>query len=134
MPATDKPIVFFDGVCGLCNSFINWLFKVDAKSDNLRFATLQGETAKELLPTELVEKLDSMAFWVNGRLYFKSGGVLRTLGMIKWYYKIFLVFLIIPAPLRNLIYDFVATNRYKWFGKKETCRLPSPEERAKFLP
>jgi len=132
--SNQKPIIFFDGVCGLCNRFIDWLLKIDSRRNALLFATLQGETARELLPLEVTEKIDSMAFWVDGKVYYKSGGVLRTLGKLHWYFKPFLIFIVIPAPLRNLIYDFVANNRYKWFGKGETCRLPLPEEKAKFLP
>lgn len=131
--STQKPIIFFDGVCGLCNSFVDWLLKVDTKSNAIMFATLQGETAKELLPKEVTERVDSMAFWVNGKVYYKSGGVLRTLTKLQWYLKPLALLLVIPAPIRNLVYDFVARNRYKWFGKSETCRLPLPDERAKFM-
>lgn len=129
-----KPIIFFDGVCGLCNSFVDFLFKLDAKRNVLQFATLQGQTAKELLPDDTTENINSLAFWVDGNVYYKSSGVFRILSKLQWYWKPLLVLLIIPTPVRNWAYDFVARNRYKWFGKKETCRLPLPEERAKFLP
>jgi predicted DCC family thiol-disulfide oxidoreductase YuxK len=129
----DGPIVFFDGVCGLCNRFIDVLFKLDSKRNRLKFAALQGETAKKIIPTETLDQLNTVVIYIKGRLYYQSTGVLKLCAFLPWYYQWMQVFLILPKDFRDWIYNWVSKNRYKWFGKKETCRLPTPEERAKFL-
>lgn len=128
-----KAIVFFDGVCGLCNYFVDKLLKAD-KYDRLRFAMLQGNTAREMLPQEKYENLDSVAVILDGKVYVKSKAILRALYHCRRGFRLLKIFEILPRPVLDKLYDFVATNRYQWFGKKEACRIPSPEERAKFLP
>jgi predicted DCC family thiol-disulfide oxidoreductase YuxK len=130
---SDGPIVFFDGVCGLCNRFIDVLFKLDSKRDRLKFAALQGETAKKVIPAETLDQLNTVVIYIEGKLYYQSTGVLKLCAFLPWYYQWMQVFLILPKGFRDWIYNWVSKNRYKWFGKKETCRLPTPEERAKFL-
>ncbi|MFY0672671.1 MAG: DUF393 domain-containing protein [Bacteroidia bacterium] len=127
------PIIFFDGVCGLCNKFIDVLFKLDANNNQLRFAALQGETAKQIIPSNILEKLDTVVIFIDGELYYQSTGVLKLCAYLPWYYRWMQVFLILPKGFRDRIYNWVSENRYKWFGKKETCRLPTPEEREKFM-
>ncbi|MGB0431360.1 MAG: thiol-disulfide oxidoreductase DCC family protein [Bacteroidia bacterium] len=128
-----KPIVFFDGVCGLCNRFIDFLLKLDNKRDALNVAALQGTTAKKYIPIDTLENLNTVVILINGQLYYKSTGVLKLCSFLPWYYRWLKVFLILPKGFRDYVYDWVSKNRYKWFGKKETCRLPTPEERAKFM-
>lgn len=127
-----KRIVFFDGICGLCNSFIDLLMRED-KQNVLSYAPLQGQTAKELIPESNLIDLDTIMYYDNGKLFQKSDAVLRILGDIGGIWKLALVFKVVPLFVRNKVYDFVAGNRYKWFGKKEACRMPTKEEREKIL-
>ena len=125
-------IVFFDGVCGLCNRTINTLIRID-RARLLRFSPLQSKAAVNHLPEHLRSELSSIVYVRGSEVYTRSTAVLtilRDLGGI-WYFLSFLLW--IPRPLRDLVYNWVARNRYRWFGKKETCRLPSTEERALFL-
>ena len=126
-----KGIVFFDGVCGLCNTFVNFLFR-RKNASNFRYATLQGQKARSLLPAEHTTHLSSVVYYRKDKIYTKSGAVLRILSDLGGIWTLSKVLLIIPAFLSNAVYDFIASNRYKWFGKKETCRIPTPEERRLF--
>lgn len=128
-----EPIIFFDGVCGLCNSFVDFLVKVD-KNHVLRFAPLQGETAAEILQKHYIEDLNTIVFFHNGKVLTKSDAVLEIFHLIGGPWKAAVALNIFPRLFRNYFYNFVSKNRYSLFGKKETCRLPSPEERQLFLP
>ena len=134
VPAGNEvPIVYFDGYCGLCNNFIDFLFEED-RHDILKFSPIQGDTAAKNFPEGELQQFDSIGFARDGKLYFKSTAALMILRQIGGIWRLLWVFRFVPAPLRNLAYDIVAANRYKWFGKHETCRMPTPEERAKLLP
>ena len=134
-PDTEPPdsVVFFDGVCGLCNHTINLLLNLDRKH-RLRFAPLQGTTAQNCVPAEARTEMKSFVFSRDGHLYYRSaalvrilirlGGIYAVLGSILW---------IIPGPLRDIAYRVVSACRYRVFGKHDSCRLPTPAERAKFL-
>lgn len=130
----DHPIVFFDGVCGLCNGFVDAMIRADRRAI-LRFAPLQGETARQLLP-ELPENTDewSIKLWENGRLHQASDAALLSAARLGGVFSMARIFLVIPTGWRNGIYLWVARNRYRWFGKKESCRIPGPAERERFLP
>jgi len=128
----NQDIIFFDGICGLCNKFIDFILRHD-KGNKFLFSTLQGETAKKLLPLPITKDLESVVFIENGFIYYKSGAALRILTKLGGIWKIMKVFLFVPKFVRDLVYDFIAKNRYNLFGKKETCRLPTPEEKTKFL-
>lgn len=130
--AKKKPVVFFDGVCGLCNSFIDFLFGVDKKG-YFNVSTLQGEYAKEKLPTKLTENLDSVVLYNEGKTYTESDAVLFIYDKLGGIWKVFSFLKFIPKPIRDAGYKFIANNRYRFFGKKETCRFPTPEERARFI-
>lgn len=128
----ERQIIFFDGVCNLCNAFVDFLIARD-KDQLFHFAPLQGETARARLPADALS-LRSVVLWNQGERLEKSDAalmILQQLGGIWWLSRIFWV---VPGFLRDLVYDFVAANRYGFFGKRETCRLPSPEEKARFLP
>jgi predicted DCC family thiol-disulfide oxidoreductase YuxK len=125
-------IVFFDGVCNFCNSTINWLIARNTKG-NLKFSSLQGSTAERLLPMEMVKDLSSIVYYRKGRSYTKSTAVLFILNDMAWYGFAALPFLLVPRFLRDGVYNWVARNRYRWFGKRESCRIPTPEERIRFL-
>jgi predicted DCC family thiol-disulfide oxidoreductase YuxK len=127
------PIVFFDGVCGLCNSSVDFVLRHD-REGQFRFSPLQGEAAARLLPVADRENLGSLILWEDGRMYRRSTAVVRILRRIGGIWSMLGGALwLIPAPLRNAGYRLVASQRYRLFGKKETCRLPSPEERSRFL-
>jgi predicted DCC family thiol-disulfide oxidoreductase YuxK len=128
-----KNIVYFDGVCGLCNYFIDFLVRQD-KHNKLLFAPLQGETAAKKLGINPAQEFNTIIFDKNGKLFYKSGAGLRILYAAGGIWKLLIVLLIFPPFLRNFVYDIIANNRYKWFGKKESCRMPTKEERVKFLP
>lgn len=125
-------IVFFDGVCGLCNSFVDFLILAD-KQHRLRYAPLQGLTFDSLKIQITSPIPDSVVFLNNNKFSIKSTAALKILIQLGGWYRILNVFFIVPSFIRDAVYDFVAKNRYNWFGKKETCRLPSIEERGLFL-
>lgn len=130
---SETSVVFFDGVCGLCNRFVDFLIRRNAK-DRLRFSPLQGKTAEKLLQSEVRTGMDTVVFYCRNQTYIKSGAALRILIELGGIWKLAWIFLVVPGFIRNAVYDYVARNRYQWFGKKESCRLPSPEERKWFLP
>ena len=132
--ATKRPILFYDGVCGLCNRAVDFVL-VRAASDLFLFAPLQGETARERLSAEDTKTIDSIVL-LEGRLsYRRSAAVVRVLWRLGGVWKLLAGLLwLIPSPLRDVGYKLVARTRYRLFGKKETCRLPTADERSRFLP
>ncbi len=126
-------IVFFDGVCGLCNHTIDFLMKRDRRGV-LKFAPLQGNTAAEIVPEDVRKNLNTFVFADAGRLFYRSGALARILTRIGgvWWLAGTLLWLI-PWPIRDLCYRVVSKLRYRLFGRKESCRLPTPEERGRFL-
>jgi predicted DCC family thiol-disulfide oxidoreductase YuxK len=125
-------VVFFDGVCGLCNKTVDFLIKWD-EDRVLRYAPLQGYTARRLLTKLQVEDLDSVVYYRDGKYLVRSTAVLRLLLDVGGWWKLLSIFLIMPAFVRDAVYYFIANRRYKWFGKSDTCRMPTPEERTLFL-
>lgn len=125
--------MFFDGVCGLCNHTVNWLLAHDPER-RLRFAPLQGTTAFKLLSDETRRNLDTLVFVHSGSTFTRSGAVSRILSTLGGRWQILGVLLwMIPSPIRNLGYRVVSRMRYRMFGKHDSCRLPTPQERAVFL-
>ena len=129
-----SPIVFFDGVCALCNHSVQRLLKMDRKR-RLKFAPLQGETARQRLPESDRQDLKTLVICDHRGTARYSTAVVRILWQIGGFYG-FLgsCFWLIPSPIRNWGYRFVSAHRYKWFGKHESCRMPLPGERERFLP
>lgn len=128
------PVLFFDGVCGLCNTTVNRLIRWDG-AGVLRFAPLQGETASRVLPKEDVTTLASVVLLDGGGTHRRTDAVVRVLRHLGGRYRLLAAALwLIPRPLRDVGYRFVAKFRYRVFGKKDTCRLPTAEERGRFLP
>lgn len=127
-------VILFDGVCGLCNAWVDFTISHD-RSRKFRFAPIQSDYGSNKLkglgfdPTEL----RSIFLIENDRLYCFSTAILRILKGLGWPWKFLYAFVIIPRPLRDLAYQFVAKRRYQWFGKKETCRLPNPDELDRFI-
>lgn len=128
-----RGIIFFDGVCGLCNRFVDRLLRIDDEGRFL-FAPLQGNTARERLPSGLADALSSVVYLRNGQVLTRSDAALRILIDLGGWRTVHRVWFIFPRVLRDAVYDWVARNRYRWFGKHDTCRLPTPEERERFLP
>jgi GMP synthase-like glutamine amidotransferase/predicted DCC family thiol-disulfide oxidoreductase YuxK len=132
-----KPVLFFDGVCGLCNGFVDFLLARDRR-DRLYVAALQGETAPALVPADAAvpggEDPRSMALWEEGKVYRKSDAVLRAVARLGGLWPLARVLFAVPRFARDGVYDFVARNRYRWFGKHGACRMPTPGERRLFLP
>ena len=130
----NKSVILFDGVCNLCNASIDFIIKRD-KKDKFRVGALQEEAGKKLLSKFQVnpEYLDSLVLVEEDQVYFRSTAALRIARNLSGLWPLFYGFIILPSGIRDLIYDWIGKNRYRWFGKKNTCRLPTPEERAKFL-
>ena len=128
------PIIFFDGVCGLCNSFVNIIFNND-KNKVFRYSPLQGETAKALLP-ELPENPGewSIVYVDEYGIYAESGATLRILRRMGGAWGLLSYLSIIPVSLRDFVYRMVAKYRYRIFGKYESCRVPTEKEKEQFLP
>ncbi len=127
------PIVFFDGVCGLCNGFVDFILAWDP-GGRFRFAALQGETFRGVdLGEARAGQPTSIVLWDNHRAYIKSDAVLRIFEGLGGGWALLTLLRLVPASGRDFVYDLVASNRYRWFGKRDTCRLPSPEERDRFL-
>lgn len=127
-------IVLFDGVCNLCNHSVDFIMKRD-KASYFRFASLQSPKAQSLLKERNFREpnLDSVLLIEGPKVYQKSSAALRIARRLRGAWPLLYVLVVIPKPLRDLVYTWLAHNRYRWFGKRETCRLPSPEERALFL-
>ena len=130
--SVQKHIIFFDGVCNLCNGFVDFLVRRD-KKNVLYYAPLQGSTFKTLDIQSDSGHLSTIIYKRGDKIYFRSYAVLWILNDLGGVWKIMMLFIIVPPFLRDAVYKFIANNRYRFFGKKETCRLPTPEERARFL-
>lgn len=131
----NKNVILFDGVCNLCNTSVNQVIKYDQKNLYL-FCALQSETGKKLTSKIGIEteKIDSIILYEPGVSYdIKSTAVLKIMSSFGGVWSLTKIFFILPESFRNFLYDFVARNRYKWYGKKESCRVPTPELKAKFL-
>ena len=128
----NETILFFDGVCGLCNGLVDWLLPRD-KRENIKYATLQGSTAKELLPPELTADLDTVVLWKRGKILLRSDAILACLSELGGIWKLTLIFRLLPRFLRDGVYNLIARKRYLWFGQRHTCRMPLPGERMRFL-
>ncbi|PKQ70301.1 hypothetical protein Rain11_0680 [Raineya orbicola] len=134
MSVMRNPIVLFDGICNLCEGSVKFLIRND-KKDVFRFASLQSETGQKLLkkfhlPTQ---NYDSFVLIIDEKIYLRSSAALKVCSFLGGFWRLWGVFWLLPKPLRDAVYDFVARNRYKWFGKKNECMLPTTEIRKKFL-
>jgi predicted DCC family thiol-disulfide oxidoreductase YuxK len=132
---TNKKIILFDGVCNLCNSAVQFIIKHD-KDDVFRFVALQSELGREILEYIGIDSIntDSIVLYEpDVAYYYKSDAALQIAKSLGGLFSIGLIFKIIPTGIRNQLYDYIARNRYKWYGKKKSCMLPTPELKAKFL-
>lgn len=128
-------LVLFDGVCNLCNGAVQFIIRRDPHA-RFRFASLQSQTGQALLRARGLDaaQLYSMLVLENGVLYERSDAALRIAKHLVQPWPLLTVFKIIPRPVRNVLYNFIAANRYRWFGRQQACMLPTPELRPRFLP
>ncbi len=131
----DKKIILFDGVCNLCESSVQFIIKHD-KKDVFRFVALQSDLGKKIMQYIGIESdnIDSIVLYNPGVAYFyKSNAAIEIARNLDGLFQFVTIFRIIPSSIRNGIYDYIAKNRYRWYGKKEHCLLPTNELKAKFL-
>lgn len=126
-------LILFDGVCNLCNGWVRFVVKRDPHG-RFRFAALQSEAARDVLPDGAVpEGTDSIILFKGGRVYTRSAAILRIVSGLRAPWPLLTVLRVIPTFIRDFIYDWVATNRYRWFGRRDECMIPTPELRERFL-
>lgn len=125
-------IILFDGVCNMCNSIVKFIIKRDRHGE-FNFASLQSERGLQILKEHHGKQVDSVVLLRNGQLYYFSDAALHIARKLDRGWKLFYIFIIIPRPIRDRVYHYVAKNRYKWFGKKEECMIPTKEMRKRFL-
>nr|WP_255700835.1 thiol-disulfide oxidoreductase DCC family protein [Flavobacterium sp. AS60] len=130
----DKKIILFDGVCNLCDSSVQFVIKHD-KKDIFRFIPLQSELGQKMINHIGISAsaIDSTILYENDNAYYKAQAAFRILKDLNSPYRFLLIFSILPNSVSNFIYDYIAKNRYKWFGKKVSCMIPTPELKSKFL-
>ena len=131
---TEKKIILFDGVCNLCNSSVTFVIQRD-KKDVFRFAALQEPVGQLLIKKHQIDtsKTDSIILIDGNKAYVKSTAALKVARHLGGAYPLLYSFMIVPNFIRNWVYDYIAKNRYKWYGKKESCMIPTPELKSKFL-
>ncbi len=129
----EQTVLFFDGHCNLCNASVDFVIRRDRRM-RIHFAPLQGRTAVERLSLHQREALDTVVLLHKGAVYTESNVALKVAQLLGWPYALLSIGWVIPSFLRNLVYRWVAKNRYRWYGKRETCRLPEPREAKRFLP
>ncbi|MCK8491328.1 thiol-disulfide oxidoreductase DCC family protein [Spirosoma sp. RP8] len=131
---SSQPLLLFDGVCNLCNAAVTFVLDRDS-TNRFQFASLQSQTGQEILrqlgrPTD---QFSSFVLWENGRFYEQSTAALRVACHLSGGWPLLYSFIIVPKGIRDAVYDFVARNRYRWFGQRDACMLPTPELKARFL-
>lgn len=134
MNMKNKKIILFDGVCNLCNQSVQFVIDRDT-NDRFLFASLQSDFGQNILTKHELNtsNFDSIILVDKDRIYQKSSAALRIAKELKFPWSLLTIFLILPAFIRDFGYNYVAKNRYNWFGKQESCWMPTPELRSKFL-
>ncbi len=134
MDLVNKHIILFDGVCNLCNAAVNFVIKRD-KQHAFHFAPLQSETGKAILAEHNLsaDQYNSFIFYSNGKLYSRSTAALQVARLLPVPYYLLYGFIIVPVFIRDAVYNLVARNRYKWWGRQDQCMIPTPALKAKFL-
>lgn len=130
--STGHPIVLFDGVCNLCNAAVNFIIERDPEAV-FRFAPLQSDVGRRLVRTWGLEGEDTLVLVEHGRCAVRSTAALRIAGRLRAPWPLFRVLLAVPAPLRDAAYRFIARHRFDWFGRRDACRMPTPELKRRFL-
>ncbi|MCH6235527.1 thiol-disulfide oxidoreductase DCC family protein [Cognataquiflexum rubidum] len=127
-------IILFDGVCNLCNNAVDFVIRRD-KNDRFKFGALQDKATKSILKEYKINQnyIDSIILIRGDQVFYKSKAALEIARNLGSLWPAMYIFSIVPSFIRDPVYDWIARNRYRWFGKKETCRIPSPKEKQKFL-
>jgi predicted DCC family thiol-disulfide oxidoreductase YuxK len=130
----ENPIILFDGICNLCNSSVQFVLKHD-KQKLFRFASLQSTGGQALLKKYHLPETNFNSFVLikKGKSFVKSTAALMVAKELAGIIKIVYIFIIVPAFIRNAVYNVIAKNRYKWFGKQESCMMPTPDLQSRFL-
>lgn len=130
-----KNLILFDGVCNLCDASVQYIIKHD-KNDVFLFAALQSEVGQKIIEKFNIDttKTDSILLYSEEKgISYKSTAALKIASKLGFPRNLMTIFIIVPAFIRNWVYDYIAKNRYKWYGKKEECMIPTPELKSKFL-
>ncbi|MFB9052218.1 thiol-disulfide oxidoreductase DCC family protein [Formosa undariae] len=133
--AKNEKLILFDGVCNLCDNSVQFVIRHD-KNNNFKFTTLQGETAKPILESFKIDTTttDSILLYTPDRkLYTKSSAALRIATQLNFPINVLGIFLIVPKGIRDVIYDYIAKNRYRWYGRKDDCMIPTKALKSKFF-
>lgn len=135
MTPTDGPVLVFDGVCVLCSRWVGFVLRHD-RQQRVRFAAMQTESGRALLSTHGLDPDDPSSFLLldGGRAYQQTDAILRLLGGFGGAWRAVAVVRLVPAALRDALYRSVARNRYRWFGRRDSCLLPPTDARERFLP
>lgn len=130
----NSPIILFDGVCNFCNSAVNFIIRRN-KNASLLFAAMQSQAGQKILQQYGLPVNDMQSFVLieNGKAYKQSTAALRICRHLSGLWPLCYGFIIVPAFIRNAVYNWIAKNRYKWFGKQQQCMIPTPEVKARFL-
>lgn len=126
----NQPIIFYDGLCGLCDRSVQFVLKHDKKA-LFKFSTLQGAFAEKTLKGPV--SMNSFILLYRGKVYRESAAALHTFRLLGGLWRLLFVFIIVPGFIRNTIYRYIARNRYRWFGQFEQCRIPSPATQSRFI-
>ncbi len=129
----NKQLILFDGFCNLCNSSVQKIISLDVKN-RFVFTSLNSKTATKILHQHHFNtSIDSILLYKNNQIHYKSSAILRIVSEFGLLWKLLFIFWIIPKPIRDFCYDIIAKNRYKWFGKRNKCMVPTKEIQQKFL-
>lgn len=129
--ATGKSIVFFDANCLLCSRFVKILLKFDKQ--NFYYSGFQTEVAVKLLPEGLRLEPETIIFYQNDELLFKSKAIFKIIGQLRFPWPILGVFSLLPTSFTDMVYNWLARNRLAWFGRSESCFLPAAEQKSRFF-
>jgi predicted DCC family thiol-disulfide oxidoreductase YuxK len=129
-----RPVVLFDGVCNLCNSTVLFIIKND-KTSRFAFASLQSTFGQSVLKKYALplNELSTVLFLKEGQLFTKSNAALEIAKRLDGIWPIVYVFKVVPLGVRNFVYDWIARNRYRWFGKRDVCMIPTPDLKTRFI-
>ena len=131
---TDRPVILFDGICNLCNSSVRFVLKHDTR-EQFMFSSLQSDASKKLLLhlNYKIREMNSILLVENGKILEKSDAVLRIASQLRFPLNLAVSFRLLPRKLRDAIYDYVAKNRYKWFGKRVSCTYSMNKYENRFI-
>ena len=132
---TESPVVLFDGVCNICNSAIQFILRHD-KRKVFSFSSLQSDFGKQFMADSGLSDHfpDSVILYENGQVFTRSDALIRIAEILGGFYRLVVVLRIIPRSFRDTLYNFVASHRYRWFGKRESCIIPDPGLSDRFIP